>query len=525
MVPNDLLTDGIFRVNFQGAGIQVMNLPQLFAALGEDRVDSLPGLQSHQEDIFHIFLCYLAGAMLAREQRDSAVQDETFWHDALIRLSNGKSATGWSLVVDDVSMPAFLQPPLVPISGQSIKLDPKANSPDELDILQTAKNHDVKGQRAGEADADEWVYALIDIQTASGFLGQGNYGIARMNGGFGNRPCVALIRSQSAGKRFIRDVERLLSIRPDFTSGRWCYNSDGIALTWMELWDGQQSFALNQLDPFFTETARIVRLRREGGRLIATGKATKASRINSKDLNGVVGDAWTPIKNGGRGKISSLTVAKAGFTPQLLRELIFEDGYERAEMQRPDAGYEGSVCIFHASTLVRGQGVTEGFHSVDLPIPGRAATTLFGGGESRQSLEQTSKTAINDAAAMQNKVLGASLYCLLEAGPEQLNFDKREVSAWVAKARKNFSDEWSDAYFPWLWSTVADSDPNAGRLRWLEKLKQLARKALDNAERTLPMRNGRTYRARAAGEGFFYGAMYKNFPELKGSKDLDEHGS
>ena len=62
----NLLTDLVFRVRTP-EGPATASLPELLALLGEDRVDSLPGLQRHQEDAFHIFLCYLAGAVLDHE--------------------------------------------------------------------------------------------------------------------------------------------------------------------------------------------------------------------------------------------------------------------------------------------------------------------------------------------------------------------------------------------------------------------------------------------------------------------------
>ena len=62
------------------------------------------------------------------------------------------------------------------------------NTPDALDILPTAKNHDVKSSRVASPDFDEWIFALISLQTMAGFYGRGNYGIARMNSGHGSRP-------------------------------------------------------------------------------------------------------------------------------------------------------------------------------------------------------------------------------------------------------------------------------------------------------------------------------------------------
>ncbi|MEI7868861.1 MAG: hypothetical protein WCI11_13295 [Candidatus Methylumidiphilus sp.] len=82
----NLLTDPVFRVETPD-GQERLSLPQLLEALGLDRVESLPGLQRHQEDAFHIFLCYLAGAVLARESQTDPCQNAEFWLEGIRRLT------------------------------------------------------------------------------------------------------------------------------------------------------------------------------------------------------------------------------------------------------------------------------------------------------------------------------------------------------------------------------------------------------------------------------------------------------
>lgn len=184
----NLLTEPMLRVQTT-VDIKVMNLPELLAALGANEVESLPGLQRHQEDALHIFLCYLGGAVLARAGINNPMQSEEFWREGLRQLAGRNDDCAWILVVDDVMQPAFMQAPLANQADWK-RFSPKANTPDELDVLQTAKNHDLKSQRAYAADLEAWVYALISLQTMSGYMGRGNYGIARMNSGTGSRVCV-----------------------------------------------------------------------------------------------------------------------------------------------------------------------------------------------------------------------------------------------------------------------------------------------------------------------------------------------
>ena len=82
----NLLTDPLFRIETLN-GLEHQDLPGLLEALGKDRVASLPGLQRHQEDAWHVFLCYLAGAVLNRAQSDDPRQDAPFWRAGIRGLT------------------------------------------------------------------------------------------------------------------------------------------------------------------------------------------------------------------------------------------------------------------------------------------------------------------------------------------------------------------------------------------------------------------------------------------------------
>jgi CRISPR system Cascade subunit CasA len=85
----------------------------------------------------------------------------------------------------------------------------EAHAPDLIDVLATAKAHDVKRSRMVAARPEHWAYALCTLQTMQGFGGAGNYGIARMNSGFGTRTAVAVTPSLRWGARFRRDSRPL----------------------------------------------------------------------------------------------------------------------------------------------------------------------------------------------------------------------------------------------------------------------------------------------------------------------------
>jgi CRISPR system Cascade subunit CasA len=494
-----------------------MNLPALLSALGRDEVDALPGLQRHQEDPFHIFLCYLAAAVLDRQGVTEPHQDEAFWRDGIRKLTGREDDAAWTLVVEDVTKPAFMQPPM-PAAADARLLKPNARTPDEMDILPTAKNHDLKTARALRAQADEWCYALISLQTMAGYFGRGNFGIARMNGGFASRPCVELQQGRRPGGRWRRGVSRLLELRTDLLKTPWSYQDGGALLLWQLPWDGISSLNLSVLDPFFIEVARIVRLTEAGGQIVAMAKPSNAARIQAKTQLGVVGDPWIPL-NAGKKELTALTVSTTGLTPDLLQKLIFKNGVTPAAMQEPTPDEIGKPVWFYASVLVRGQGTTDGFHSIHLPIPAKASFVLFGGGQQRDRLGKLSKEGLNDAKVVQNKVLKVALFSLLEAGPEKVNFDKREISAWVDQSARDFTEAWSRDYFDWLWRTLDHEDEEQARIEWLTALKEKALAVLKGAIKRLPERQGRHYRSKIRAHGLFFGSLNKQFPELKEQRD------
>lgn len=512
----NLLIDPVFRVE-TSVGRECHSLPELLQALGDDRVESLLGLQRHQEDAVHIFLCYLAGAVLAREGRTDPRQNAEFWLAGLRRLTGRDDDCAWMLVVEDVTRPAFMQAPAHQ-KADFAAFKPKAMTPVALDILPTAKNHDVKSTKSENAMPDAWVYALISLQTMSGFFGQGNYGIARMNGGFASRPMVALADTPRPGTRWRRDTAKLLAVRDELLAGPWRYSPEGLALMWTQPWDLKTSLSLTTLDPFFIELARAVRLVSDKGRIVAFGASSKAARVAANG-DGVLGDPWTPINLNDKKKgQSALTVSSAGLTPELLRNLLFEEGYAPGKMQQIDAGQENRDCCFNATVLVRGQGTTDGFHHIALSVPGRAAGRLFRRNSERDKLARLSKTALNDAKEMQNRILKPALIALLEGGPDKINFDKREINAWLSAAVKQYSDAWAVDYFPWLWRIAEHADDDAARLQWLQALSVKAKTVFADALARYPSRQGRRYRSQVQAEALFYGSLYKTFPELKESR-------
>lgn len=521
----NLLTDPVFRV-LTTAGLKMMSLPELLASLAKDEVEHLPGIQRHQEDPFHVFLCSLAGAILARRGDTDASQGDAYWRDGLRMLAGPAGDDAWTLVVDDTTRPGFMQSP-VP-GGKTGKYSSVAWTPDDLDVLQTAKNHDVKFSRVHHAHPDEWAYALVSVQTMSGVLGRGNFGITRMNGGHGNRPIVELIRSTRPGARWRDAVTRLLDHREQVLSEPYGFNEQGLVLVWLEPWDGTTSLELSRLDPFFIEICRRVRLLRLDGAIVAERFTTSTWRIAAQHLKGVVGDPWLPVDlTNGDGTAPSearaLTVNAKGFTPDLLRRFIFSDGFRHTVLHKPMPHWDGRVWL-SASVLVRGEGTTDGFHSRLVPIPGAVQRRLFGPAPLRDPLAALSKDAIDYAGRMQRSVLRPAIFAFLAGGPETIQFDREAAQGWWSRFAGRFEALWSGDYFPWLWGVPETFDQEAVLTEWSETLRKHALTVLGEAEEALPQRQGRRYRARVRAHQVFWGALFRQFPHLR-KEDRDERVS
>lgn len=493
---NDLLVDPLFSVETP-SGILHLSLPGLLAALGRDEVLSYAAVRRHQQDPFHVFLCQLAATSLARAGETSTVQSEVFWRESLLKLANGQ-ASAWQLVVDDPTLPAFMQPPAPSKEDFERAYKPKATSPDELDVLATAKDHDVKIARSGTNATEFWVCALVTAQTTAGFFGQGNYGIVRMNGGFASRAIVSLVADDRPSPRFREETTIAISCRDEALRAPFGFRSDGVVLTWLKPWTRQQPLhTLSALDPLFVESARPIRFVRSYAGLAAMGASSECAQIGGRE-NGDTGDPWTVLNMADKKKgMSALTLSASGFTPERLTDMLFEDGYRLTPLQKPRGTAGSSPLVFCASVLVRGQGTTDGFHAVQLLIPERARLALFSVGDERQSLGKLAKALLRDAGDIERSCLKTALFALCEGGPSGLpDFNAREIGQWVNNLAADFAHAWQDNYFPLLWR---GAEPSADHLdlrgEWVRGLVARAIDTLHRAEQRAPIPSSRKLRA------------------------------
>jgi len=531
---HDLLSDPLIGV-ITPEGTQRLNLPELLAALSDGRIDGYTGLRAHQADPWHVFLVQLAASIQARCPTDTLPTNVSYWREGLLDLAEGQ-ASAWHLIEEDVTKPAFLQHPwtsweseaadygIKTIRGKTM-IEPKARTPDELDVLVTSKNHDVKISRISADATEAWVFALLLLQTTSGFLGSGNYGIVRMNGGFASRAIVSWVRSMRPASRFQEEVAAL-AVQRESVRQNFGYQERGTVLTWITAWNrSQHHHMLTELEPWFIEAARPVRLRvLESGSIVALGATSQARQIGPKTIdNGDVGDPWTPLNSQDKKKgQSALTLSADGFTPQRLTDLLFQQGFQLTPLQTPPPG-EG-LGWFFASCLVRGQGTTEGFHQVALPVPPKARMALRRK-ESRDTLGHLAQNLLTDAKEVE-RALRTALIVLTEGGPEKADFDRDAVNAWMKRVHLAYAQSWDSQYFPTLWRGVEEPH-EALRLDWQQTLVETAAALLADAGQRLPLPANRTWRSITQAHNALRGMLYKQSLPLPGQErrsrlDLEE---
>jgi CRISPR system Cascade subunit CasA len=464
-----------------------VTLPGLLARLANGDLSAFPRLRTHQLHPWCMFLTQLACIALHRADKSNPRLTEEEWRQLLLALTDGHHEP-WSLVVDDLSTPAFFQPP---VPEGTTRGWTAAEWPDDIDVLATAKSHDVKASLIQGDDAEAWVYAFSTLQTTQGYPGRGYNRVARMKGGYGNRPRVGRVADHALGTRFLRDIEVLLESWPRLIlSG---YREEGVALVWTEAWDGQTSLAMHQLAPNFIEVCWRIRCRAAGSRLSCVYTTTKARRCLPEIDGGDVGDVWIPIERETRG---ALTVGPNGFDYRILTRLLFENDFEpaAAQVQRDD---DRDPVLFVASALARGQGKTEGLHERTLVLSRDVRLTL-GQPDGRAVLGRRASGRVISAANMRRKVLYPTLKQLALGGkpaPDDLDARVDEV------------------FFDHLFETLQMTDEEA-RLAFDERLRALAWKELQRAIDRSIMSDARRFKAISEAERMFKSCLRRIFPDL-----------
>lgn len=492
---HDLLEDALLGVSVRGEPSPLrLTLPQVLESLAAgDGITAFTQLQAHQSQAWYCFLCQLAAIALDRTELGDVEEASGQWPELLLELTDGRREP-WCLDVPDLEEPAFMQPP-VP-EGEWSALEKIVGHPDDLDLLVTSTNHDVKITRMERPDPAHWLYALVSLQTMANFGGFGNYGVARKSSGYSCRPFVGFAPGLGWGERFRRDVPLLLAERDGIASDHDFDPDNGLALLYREPWDGTDSIPLDELDPLFIEICRRVRLRPAGDGLMARRTTSRTRRVAAKELAGNVGDPWTPVRVSDG---TALNVSGSGFHYQLVADLLLTGEYrlgDAATVRSDDPDELYLIC----QALSRGQGQTNGLHERIVPIPGDVRRRLMEG-ESRGELGERAKQRIEFVDAVQTKALRPALCALYQGDPESLDFQDDRPRTWLDR-----HDERVDRiFFERLWRQAELSPEEAARA-WAEEVFAMAEDVLEEAIQRASVPEPRRYRGWAGAERIFAGA-------------------
>lgn len=506
----NILCDRLVRIRKLDNTISVASLPEVYAALLANNIDAFPALRPHQRHAWHSFLVQLAVIALHRADKTEPPSDRDAWEDLLRELTR-KFADDepWTLIVEDVAKPAFFQPP----ARTADKLTEYRNyvaTPDELDMLVTSKNHDLKSAVGSQTHMDDWIFSLITLQTMEGFAGAGNYGISRMNGGLGSRPAFTLAPTGGIGAHVKRDITALLKHRQTLLADHFMIDR-GAALLWIRPWDGTtaEAFPINELDPFYVEVCRRVRLCvGENGKIHGIRAVSKAARIEAKAMKGRLGDPWVPID---KKENKSLTLAANGFTYKRIVDYLNHAEWEWPALLRltPEEESSSESMQLVARGMVRGQGKTEGYYERIVPLKTQTAR-FFGTNLDAPDLHKMAKRRIDRVAIVQGILRHAIATFAARGESRDIGSEHRSL----ARTWSNQLDEIvDDRFFEDLQDEFEahESEREKHHDDWLRNFViAKARGILRSAEDTLPCPAIHRYRARVAADGLFEGRLRGN---------------
>lgn len=485
-------------------------LPELFVAMAQDHVRDFPALRPHQRHPWHAFLVQLAAISLHRAERTEPFATATEWRAALLALTpDDPDGAAWCLV-SPVNRSAFMQ--AAEPSGSIGSWKNCLVAADELDMLVTSKNHDLKAARMLCSTAEEWVYALLSLQTQEGFLGAGNYGASRMNGGFASRCGVGLHPNQHWGGHWLRDVAAVSGARDALVESFGFSKARGYTLVWLMSWDGNDSLSFSSLDPFYIEICRRVRCINavDGIRAFVTG--SKAPRIAAKELNGVTGDPWMPV-DGSAAK--ALTIGGRGFDYKLAAELLLGSKFTKPIAQNwlPSDDTEGVYLL--AQGVARGQGKTEGYHERRIPVSRTIRKAFLA--QSTDELAKLSESRIAVIAEVR-KMLWAALAVLFGNGAKDDSGKDKDASDAVKERASLFAQPFEaqcDAqFFSELIEEIEAADRETVRNQWLLTLAARAEAVLQTAFTAGPRSGQLRYRAQSSALGRLHGLMHSDKSKL-----------
>jgi hypothetical protein len=327
-------------------------------------------------------------------------------------------------------------------------------------------------------EPEHWVWTLINLQTSAASPDKFHFRSTR-TGPSGRVYAGFRPGSLDEASWFLRDLAILRSMRSHLL---YRYREDGHAVLSLIPWDGDEQINSRNLDPFYLDVSRIVRLVQSpfgNPNLMAwTGSVSKKKEeAGDKKVKGRVtpmlgntGDIWTPLattKNG----ITSFTTDETGFRYDKIHEIMYgEHPCPPAAHIRPADGMEP---VFYVAGLILDQkhaANSLGFHERMIPV-----TPHYYADDSPEH----TRLAAKSAAMVQAVSVAES--CLREALRQM--FPRKGTPPKDQPILHTHIDEYDRAvdglYFEALFGSGSQAD-------WVQTLVNLALKTLDKAELQLP---------------------------------------
>lgn len=489
------------------------SLPDVFAALAADDIRDFPALRTHQRHPWHAFLVQLAVIALHRAGCNEPWTDAASWRNALMALTpDHLDGAAWYLV-SPPDKPAFMQPP---VPGEDPSGWKPAHTPDAMDMLVTAKNHDLKVARIHHAQPDDWVFSLVSLQTQDGFGGNMNYGISRMNSGSGSRLGVGIaVTNGMPGLRWRDDIKSIMSKREDIAETYGLTKArNGHTLLWLIPWSGKKEespLEIRDLDPLYIEICRRVRLSILSGQIKGYKSTSEGPRVTGVH-KGATGDPWTPVNLPSKKYPNgySLSIIESGFNYAVMSRILSMNGFQHGAAWRLCDWPSDSSLSITAQVVSRGQGKTKGYHERQLPISPKTRRLLEIG---RQSVVGALASKRVEAIESMRSILQDSLVVLFASGKTG---NKNDTAKNVAKKFALSFEKAEDArFFDDLTLHVEAQDDQREDVytTWLVGLASRAEHALRAAFDAGPRNAMQRYKARSEALRYF-SAKTARIPEL-----------
>lgn len=523
----NLLAEPLIRIRDTQGQAASLTLPELFVALTHDTVRDYPALRPHQRHPWHSLLVQLAAMALHQAGESQPWETPADWQRALLALTPDHPDGAAFCLVSPHDQPAFLQSPVPGGALDGWKVTP---TPDALDMLVTSKKHDLKGEVMKKARTDDWLFALCALQTEGTYTKAGPtefyYGSVRMSGLQGSRPHVGIRPNGAPGLRWHRDLLIALDNYSKI-SDTYGFDPSGLKLTWSVVWSREsKSIPLATLDPLFIEICRLVRLTLDAPSqsLRALRRGSVIQRVAGRNMQGNIGDLWTPIdRKYNLDSPSAFQIGKRGISYDTAADIVYPQTLARfipspAQRLLPSDG-DKDLSVLICGIGRGAKGVSAGLRYREVPIPSNALRLLRRGQSSL--IARISKERVESISSMKQHVLWPALTHLFDTGRHRDQGEKTTES--VGERASSFCsifERTEDARFFDDLNIELDADTEADRhaerLRWLIGLAERAETVLRSAFAIGPQCGERRYRARSRALSYFHGALRsgKHFPEL-----------